>query len=438
MMTGSTIGSVSDNVTYNSFGELQRYHARFSGSTVYSVDYDSRDKLGRIVTKTETVNGETHTYRYVYDPNTDELTDVYKDGALVSHYDYDDNGNRVRYTGTDGTFIGTYDAQDRMLSYGGNTYQYTANGELAKKINTEGTTVYDYDVLGNLRAVTLPDGTKIEYVIDGLNRRIMKKVNGILVQGFLYQDQLNPVAELDGSGNVVSRFVYANGINVPDYSIKGGVTYRIITDHLGSPRVIINVATGEIVQRMDYDEYGTVILDTNPGFQPFGFAGGLYDKDTGLVRFGARDYDAETGRWTAKDPIGFDGMGPNLFSYVGNEPVNWNDPSGLTKNDPWYGHNEKNFQNWYHRRWKQKGGPRVRSKEEIDEAYDDWVAEGKPSPDNKGKNKGKGKNKCEWIPNVPVRVPQVKPQHAVTATVIVIGTAILVFTAKYGWILLFV
>ena len=41
--------------------------------------------------------------------------------------------------------------------------------------------------------------------------------------------------------------------------------------------------------------------DTNPGFQPFGFAGGLYDPDTGLVRFGARDYDAETGRWTSKE-----------------------------------------------------------------------------------------------------------------------------------------
>jgi RHS repeat-associated protein len=49
---------------------------------------------------------------------------------------------------------------------------------------------------------------------------------------------------------------------------------------------------------------------------PFGFAGGLYDPDTGLVRFGARDRDVSVGRWTAKDPIGFDGGG-NLFVYVG-------------------------------------------------------------------------------------------------------------------------
>ena len=77
-----------------------------------------------------------------------------------------------------------------------------------------------------------------------------------------------------------------------------------------------------------YDPYGKVIKDTNPGFQPFGFAGGLYDHQTGLVRFGARDYDAETGRWTSKDPIGFDGGGTNLYAYSLNDPINYVDPNG--------------------------------------------------------------------------------------------------------------
>lgn len=49
------------------------------------------------------------------------------------------------------------------------------------------------------------------------------------------------------------------------------------------------------------DPFGRVLADTNPGFQPFGFAGGLYDWDTKLVRFGARDYDSGIGRWVAKD-----------------------------------------------------------------------------------------------------------------------------------------
>jgi RHS repeat-associated protein len=75
-------------------------------------------------------------------------------------------------------------------------------------------------------------------------------------------------------------------------------------------------------------EFGVVTNDTNPGWQPFGFAGGLYDADTGLVRFGARDYDAETGRWTSKDPIIWRGGQTNLYLYVGNDPVNRKDPSG--------------------------------------------------------------------------------------------------------------
>jgi RHS repeat-associated protein len=172
------------------------------------------------------------------------------------------------------------------------------------------------NIFGNLRTAILPDTMTIEYVIDGLNQRIGKKVNGTLTQGFLYQNALRPVAELDSSGNMVARFVYGTSALVPDYLVKGGVTYRIISDHLGSPRLVVEVNTGQVAQRMDYDEFGNVTLDTNPGFQPFGFAGGLYDQDTKLVRFGFRDYDAETGRWTCKDPIGFGGGYTELYGYV--------------------------------------------------------------------------------------------------------------------------
>ena len=84
-----------------------------------------------------------------------------------------------------------------------------------------------------------------------------------------------------------------------------------------------------MAQPMDFDEWGVVTADSNPGIQPFGFAGGVWDRDVGLVRFGARDYDALVGRWVSKDPIGFGAGDPNLYVYVGNNPVNWVDPSGL-------------------------------------------------------------------------------------------------------------
>jgi len=190
------------------------------------------------------------------------------------------------------------------------------------------TTSYAYDALGNLIAATLPDGAVVEYLIDGNNRRIGKKLNGQLVEGFLYEGQLSPVAWLNSAGEVYARFVYGTHVNVPEYMVTSAGTFRIVTDHLGSPRLVINTVSGAIAQRLDYDEWGQVLQDTAPGFQPFGFAGGLWDRHTGLVRFGARDYDPSTARWTNKDPIRFDG-GLNLYAYVGGDPVDMTDVDGL-------------------------------------------------------------------------------------------------------------
>jgi len=78
---------------------------------------------------------------------------------------------------------------------------------------------------------------------------------------------------MNGNGEIVSRFVYGAKPNVPEYMIKSGTTYRIFSDHLGSPRVVVNATSGAVAQRLDYDEFGNVTQDTSPGFQPFGFAG---------------------------------------------------------------------------------------------------------------------------------------------------------------------
>jgi RHS repeat-associated protein len=111
--------------------------------------------------------------------------------------------------------------------------------------------------------------------------------------------------------------------------VKGGVAYWIFADQLGSPTLVVNSSTEQIVEEIDYDAFGNVIKDTNPGFQPFGFASGLYDVDIKLVHFGARDYDPSSGRWIAKDPILFAGGDTNLYGYGENDPVNMIDPSGM-------------------------------------------------------------------------------------------------------------
>jgi RHS repeat-associated protein len=219
-----------------------------------------------------------------------------------------------------------------LVSRGDTTYTYAPGGELSKRTTTTAsstaTTTYSYDPGGALAAVTLPDGTSISYVLDGVSHRVGKKRNGTLAQGWLYRDGLRPIAELGPTGSVTAMFVYASQFRVPDQVIKGATGYRIVSDLQGSVRLVVNTTTGEIVQQLDYDTFGNVTRDTNPGFQPFGFAGGLYDPDTHLVHFGTRDYDAESGRWTAKDPIGFAGGDSNLYTYVGGDPVNRVDPAG--------------------------------------------------------------------------------------------------------------
>jgi RHS repeat-associated protein len=373
LLTGTTLGTTTETMTYNSLGEVATSTSNISGSPILTASY-TRDSLGRITTKTETIQGTTTTYGYTYD-TAGRLTEVKHNGNTIASYAYDANSNRLSKTGTTGTVTGTYDDQDRLLSYNGASYSYTANGELSTKTVGSQVTSYSYDALGNLRTVTLPSGDQLGYVIDGENRRVGKTVNGTLVQGFLYENQLEPVAELDGSGNLISRFVYCGcgAGNIPQYMMKGGVTYRIIADHLGSPRLVVDVTTGAVMQRMDYDEFGNVILDTNPGFQPFGFAGGIYDRDTGLVRHGARDYDPETGRWTAKDPIKFKGIDTNLYGYVLNNPLHFIDLDGLIPRDRRYGLPD-DFWDWAEREKAKRGYPPNYNLEgdELWEWHEEW------------------------------------------------------------------
>jgi RHS repeat-associated protein len=85
-----------------------------------------------------------------------------------------------------------------------------------------------------------------------------------------------------------------------------------------------------VIQETLYDPFGAVIESTNPESRvPLGFAGGLHDCDLGFVRFGWRDFDTYTGRWTAPDPLRDAGGDPDWYGYCLDDPVNGVDPLGL-------------------------------------------------------------------------------------------------------------
>jgi len=320
--------------SFNGYAEVEGQGVSVGGQNAASWNL-TRDNNGRITQKTETAGGITSTYSYTYD-SMGRLLTVTKDGALVEEYRYDANGTRNYEMNALRGIAGrrfAYSDEDHLLTAANMRYEYDLDGFLTDKTNqTNATdkTSYVYSSRSELLSVTLPDGKVIEYVHDPLGRRIAKKVDGAVTEKYLWQGMTRLLAVYDGSDNLLMRFEYADD-RVPVAVTTEGVTYYLAYDQVGSLRVVADAA-GVVVKRIVYDSFGNFIVDANPTFEvPFGFAGGLHDRDTGLVRFGYRDYDPDVGRWTAKDPIGFAGGDTDLYGYVLNDPVNLIDPLGLIR-----------------------------------------------------------------------------------------------------------
>lgn len=315
--------------TFNGYGEIsaEKFAVNNFESAIWNL---GRNDNGQITTKQMTVNGVTSNFAYTYDPMGRLLT-VTKDGTLVEEYRYGANGARSYEMNALKGIIGrdyVYSNEDQVITAGDMTYRYDVDGFLAIKTVSGTTTTYEYATRGELMKVTMPDGKVIEYINDPLGRRIAKKINGTLVEKYLWQGLTRLLAIYDANDSILMRFQYADS-RLPVAMQSGGATYYLSYDQVGSLRLVTD-ASGNVIKAIDYDSFGNIIQDTNPTFDmPFGFAGGLIDFDTGLVRFGFREYSPEIGRWTAKDPIFFMGGSIDLYSYCVNDPINSIDFTGL-------------------------------------------------------------------------------------------------------------
>jgi RHS repeat-associated protein len=352
LITSTTLSGSSptvQNFTYNTYAEVASVGVTVGGASKYGITYN-RDAGGRLAGTYTPMNPSgtkgrdenlygaftEYDWTYAYDTRgfltTAYATDQTNTLQAQLPYSYDSNGN---LTG------GSFDLQDRQTNDGYFAYSYTNNGEISYADNGCAGWIcenwsYSYDVLGNLWSAShYSDWTfstdNYAFVSDGLDRRIARKVNGVFTQQFLYDESDRVIAEYDGSGNLVSQFVYATHSSVPDVMVRSVAptgTYVFIHDQLGSPRMLIS-SSGTIAQYRIYDPWGNIWLDqiNQGGFsQPFGFAGGLYDDAIGY-RFGARDYNPATGRWYSKDRALVRG-GANLYAYCMNDPINCYDPLG--------------------------------------------------------------------------------------------------------------
>ena len=294
-------------------------HSR-GGTVIYEADY-TLGSAGRLTAMSETIEGATTQFAYDYDLDG-QLLEVRRDNVPEATFTYDARGNRT----TVPAGAATFDPSDRILRAGTRTYVTDPSGFVTSWTDGPTTTQLIYD---GHDLIEVDTGTAVvAYGYDSFGRRIWRKVDGTLDKGWVYDDLQRPHAEVDATGAVVSRFVYGTNSLVPAYMVRAGRTYRLVAEPNLTVRLVVDAADGTIVQRIDYDPLGQVIADTNPGFQPFGYAGGLHDSNTGLVRFGAREYDPYTGRWTSPDPRYFAGGEWNLYVYAHNDGINFIDPQG--------------------------------------------------------------------------------------------------------------
>ena len=311
--------------TYSPYGEID---SADWGAYSYTL---SRDTAGRITQKAEECSGTVSTWGYAYD-TLGRLTGVTLNGELAESYGYDTQGNRtevrVPLRGIDTTMSASFDTEDRATDVGDATYTYTPDGYLAAKHSAEGTATYAYTAFGELARVELPGGRVVTYTYDASGRRTSKAIDSAVAERYVWADTTRLLAVMDGAGTLKARFLYADA-RVPYAADTPEGRIFFAFDQVGSLRAVTD-EDGSVLKAVAHDSFGNVIEDSNPALEvPLGFAGGFADRDTGLVLFGARDYDPELGRWIAKDPIGFAGGDANLYGYCLGDPVGLVDPSGL-------------------------------------------------------------------------------------------------------------
>jgi RHS repeat-associated protein len=321
-LSSITDGTLAVDYNFDAFGSLSGRAHTVGGDAKYGFAL-TRGKDGRIETKVETVAGTSVTYSYAYDVDG-QLTEVRADGDLVERYEYDVNGNRTLSETASGSVVATYDEQDRLLTLGAETYVFDGDGFLQQRDTMQ----FEYDIRGALLQAVPEGGDAVVYSYDGLGRR-MERTQGDTTHSYLYGNPANPfqVTAVDGPAGRSLYFYDEGGFLFA--MERGGERYYIATDQVGSPRIVTDAA-GNVVKTLRYTAWGVTVEDSAPEFElPFGFAGGLADEATGLVRFGFRDYDPASGRWTARDPLLFGGGQANLYAYSANDPVNLRDPLGL-------------------------------------------------------------------------------------------------------------
>jgi RHS repeat-associated protein len=234
-------------------------------------------------------------------------------------YTYDAVGNRIDL----GAVV---EAGNRLTSFNGYTMTYDPDGNLRTKTGHGVSQSFGWNGFGQLESVTT-NGVLTTFGYDGLGRRVRKTTSGVTTR-FLY-DGDNLVMQLDGAGQPQLEFSYYPGVDHPHAVRVGtGAVYYYATDGRAGHVTALVDQRGAVVNQYEYTPFGERVTAVEQVMQPFRFTGRELDRETGLYYYRARYYDPTLARFISEDPIGLAG-GVNQYAYVGSDPVNRIDPSGL-------------------------------------------------------------------------------------------------------------
>ena len=199
-----------------------------------------------------------------------------------------------------------YDANGNTLSDPqGRSFTWDFENRLVQATNPSvGTTTFRYDPFGRRIQKSGPSGTT-NYLYDGENVS----------------------EELDSSGNVLARYSYGPRTDEPLSELRSGTTSYYAQDAVATITSLSN-ATGALANTYTYDSFGNLTASTGTLANPFRYTGRELDSETGVYLYRARYYDANLGRFVSEDPVGFNSGTVNFYDYVGNSPLNFNDPTG--------------------------------------------------------------------------------------------------------------
>ncbi len=312
-------------VTYE-YDSVSRLTKVSQGGDLVELGYDVAGRRSSVSYS----NGTSITYTFDNASRLENIT--HSLGGIpfeLINYQYDANANRSTYSRVNGSasllpssLQAAYDAANEQIVLDSSTpnLTYDLNGNLISKADSNGTTIYEWDVRNRLVSISGPN-IAATFSYDSFGRRISKTINGQKVE-YLY-DRQDIIGEIEG-GVLTTTFLRNLSADEP-FARRSSETEFFHSDALGSVLHLTD-STGSITTSYEYDVYGKA-QQSGPSVNPFQFTGREND-GTGLYYYRARYYDPIARRFLSEDPIGLQG-GVNFYAYVGGNPVNAVDPSGL-------------------------------------------------------------------------------------------------------------